>query len=129
LFLAAVLGPQKAFLAVLTFLLEGLSGLPVFALGHLGLPTLMGPTGGYLLSYLPISLAVGCLFRINKPSSYSAVFLNLLVGMFGILILGSLWLSNFVGLNYFIPMGITPFILPGLAKTAVLAFIVQRVKN
>ncbi|HOX23970.1 MAG TPA: biotin transporter BioY, partial [Elusimicrobiales bacterium] len=51
---AAALGPRKAFLAVLTYLAQGFAGLPVFAQGTLpGIAALLGPTGGYLIGFLP----------------------------------------------------------------------------
>lgn len=54
IFLAAVLlGGRGAFLAVLAYLLLGAAGAPVFALGRGGLAVLLGPTGGYLLGFLP----------------------------------------------------------------------------
>lgn len=56
-----LLGPVAGLAALVTYLAMGLAGLPVFA-GALagvpgGLPRLLGPTGGYLLSY-PIVAAV-----------------------------------------------------------------------
>ncbi|HEY8131981.1 MAG TPA: biotin transporter BioY, partial [Thermoanaerobaculia bacterium] len=46
-----VLGSRRGAAAAVLYLLEGLSGLPVFAQGHGGPLWLMGPTAGYLYSY------------------------------------------------------------------------------
>ena len=46
------LGPATAFSALVLYLAEGASGLPVFAPGGLGgIAQLLGPTGGFLLCY------------------------------------------------------------------------------
>ncbi|MFL1780883.1 Biotin transporter BioY [Candidatus Hepatincolaceae symbiont of Richtersius coronifer] len=49
--LAGTLGPKRASLAVITYLFEGLMGLPVFSGGKMGFWHLMGPTGGFLLGF------------------------------------------------------------------------------
>lgn len=48
----AILGARRGFLAVLLYVALGLVGLPVFANGASGFAVLLGPTGGYLLSFL-----------------------------------------------------------------------------
>src|SRR5688572_21026722 len=51
LLIALVLGPGRATAALLLYLAEGASGLPVFSpAGPGGLAQLFGPTGGFLLS-------------------------------------------------------------------------------
>src|SRR5262245_29603269 len=45
------LGSSRGAAAATLYLLEGLSGLPVFAQGHSGPVWLIGPTAGYLYSY------------------------------------------------------------------------------
>src|ERR1041384_3081897 len=47
----ATLGSTRGAAAAALYLLEGFSGLPVFAQGHGGAIWLAGFTGGYLLSY------------------------------------------------------------------------------
>jgi len=49
LLLAALLGPARGVLCVLTYLAEGLLGLPVFAGAGSGPAWLLGATGGYLV--------------------------------------------------------------------------------
>lgn len=54
IYLAAVLLPWKnALAAILVYLLLGMAGLPVFTGFSGGLMKLAGPTGGYLIGYLP----------------------------------------------------------------------------
>jgi biotin transport system substrate-specific component len=55
----AFLGSKKGSLAILAYLLEGISGLPVFAQAQYGLSHLFGPTGGYLLGFIPAAYISG----------------------------------------------------------------------
>lgn len=57
-FLAGLfLGPLWGGVAMVLYLLAGALGAPVFAGGNAGIGVLLGPTGGYLLSY-PVAAAV-----------------------------------------------------------------------
>lgn len=58
--LAAYILPWKqAVCAVLLYLLMGLIGLPVFSGAQAGFSVLLGPTGGYLWSYVPMAMLAG----------------------------------------------------------------------
>lgn len=54
-----VLGWKKGTVAVLVYILLGAAGMPVFSGFAGGLGKLMGPTGGYILGYLPLALVAG----------------------------------------------------------------------
>jgi biotin transport system substrate-specific component len=56
-----LLGGKKGFLSMLLYLGLGLTGLPVFAGGGLGFAKLVGPTGGYLLSFPVAAFLIGTL--------------------------------------------------------------------
>jgi biotin transport system substrate-specific component len=59
-FLAGIyLGPFWAGLSMVLYLLAGAAGAPVFAGGSAGVGPLLGPTGGYLLSYPVAAVVVG----------------------------------------------------------------------
>lgn len=53
-----LLGPRRAFLSVTTYLIIGLSGIPVFARGG-GLSYLVRPTFGFLLGFALAAYAIG----------------------------------------------------------------------
>ena len=62
IYLAAVLlGAKQSALCVLVYLLLGMVGLPVFSGFSGGIGVLLGPTGGYLMGYIPCALIVGWL--------------------------------------------------------------------
>ena len=56
-----LLGWKRGTVSVLIYLLLGLVGLPVFSGFAGGLARLIGPTGGYLMGYLPMAWIAGAL--------------------------------------------------------------------
>ena len=56
---ACLLGPWRGLAATAAYLLAGFAGLPVFSNYMGGAGRLLGPTGGYLVGYLPMMLLAG----------------------------------------------------------------------
>ena len=56
---AYLLGPLRGLAATAVYLLAGFAGLPVFSNYMGGAGRLLGPTGGYLVGYLPMMLLAG----------------------------------------------------------------------
>ena len=56
-----LLGPRHGVAAVAVYLVLGAVGFPVFSGGSGGVAHLVGPTGGYLLGYLPAVFVSGAL--------------------------------------------------------------------
>ena len=56
---AYLLGPFRGLAATAAYLLTGFAGLPVFSNYMGGAGRLLGPTGGYLVGYLPMMLLAG----------------------------------------------------------------------
>ncbi len=55
-----LLGSKRGFAAAALYLSYGIAGLPVFAIGGLGgFAQLLGPTGGYLISYPVVAFIAG----------------------------------------------------------------------
>ena len=64
LLLGLLFGPGPAFACLALYLMEGAVGLPVFSPhGPGGLAQLLGPTGGYLLSYPFAAALASVLYR------------------------------------------------------------------
>ena len=64
-----LLGPRRAFAALVVYLAEGASGLPVFnPAGPGGIAQLLGPTGGYLMSYPFVASLAGFLFERGRKT-------------------------------------------------------------
>ena len=115
---AAALGPRKGFLAILTYLAEGFSGLPVFAQGTLpGLAALAGPTGGYLLGFLPaVALSGQLLKKLPATTLYSAAAFA--CGAIALYACGVLRLAGLLPSGMLLAAGVAPFLAGELFKIA-----------
>lgn len=120
MFIGATLGSRKGMLSVLAYLVEGSLGLPVFANGGLGLMSLFGPTGGYLLGFVCQAYLVGLFFERKTSFNASKILLVLAATSFIQLSLGVLWLSFFVGLQSAVILGFYPFVLGEAVKAVAL---------
>ncbi len=56
---ALILGPWWGALSVGFYLIFGMIGMPVFSGGTGGIVKLLGPTGGYLVGFIPAVLVIG----------------------------------------------------------------------
>jgi len=126
---AVILGPVWGTAAVAVYLALGMIGLPVFSGGTGGLARFWGPSGGFLLGYLPACLAMGFISRLGKYSWWK-VLIALLAGSVihysvGVPVLAAVVK---VGLGKALVLGCLPF-LPGDAlKIAVALPIALAVK-
>ena len=67
LFIAVfVLGTRNAMIACILYLLIGLAGLPVFTNYQGGIAKVVGPTGGYMVGYIPMILIGGLFIHLSK---------------------------------------------------------------
>ena len=80
---AVLLGTKKGTVSVLVYLLLGMVGLPVFSGFSGGIGVLLGPTGGYLIGYLPCALVIGMLIKRGFRSIPSMVLGTLVCYLFG----------------------------------------------
>lgn len=110
------LGPAAAFATLALYLVEGASGLPVFApTGAPGLAHLLGPTGGYLLAYPFAAALAGYLARaLKQVSAYVAGFTGALAASTLLMTAGAFWLSIYThhAVSLTLKLAVVPF-LPG----------------
>ncbi len=118
--IGAALGWRLGLATVLLYLAEGAAGLPVFAgtpEKGIGLAYMMGPTGGYLLGYLPAAALCGWLAERGWDRSVALTALAMLAGTVMIYLPGLLWLGVVVGWDKpVLAWGLTPFLLGDLLK-------------
>ena len=124
----AALGPRLGAMAQLIYLAAGAAGLPVFAVSPVlpnGLWRLLGPTGGYLLSY-PLAAAVTGYFAARGldrryPTQVAAMAAGLLVLFAGGVARLAYGPPTPLELSGALAAGFYPFILADLAKVSVAA--------
>jgi len=115
LLLGLTLEPVAAFAALGLYLVEGAAGLRVFSPhGPGGVLQLMGPTGGYLLSYPFAAALTSLLARRIRPASFASCSLSATIGSLLILAVGASWFALIAHQAFGIALKMTvwPF-LPG----------------
>lgn len=106
------------------YLILGVIGLPVFHNGAAGIGVLLGPTGGYLIGFIPAAVGVGlCYEKLSDIFHIAGLGLGTLI----IYIFGISWLSFSVPMSFIaaITTGMLPFI-PGDIIKAAAAFLITR---
>jgi biotin transport system substrate-specific component len=108
--LSAMLGSKRSFAMILTYLAQGIIGLPVFSKGGSGIAWLLGPTGGYLVGYIFVAVIVGWLMEKLQSREGIKVFSVMLFGNALAFLFGVPFLSRFIGWEKAIQCGLVPFI-------------------
>ncbi|MBI0434969.1 biotin transporter BioY [Roseomonas sp. KE0001] len=107
-------GPRLGAATLALYLAEGLVGLPVFAGFKAGPAALLGPTGGYLLGFLPAAALAGALAARGWGQGWARGAATLALGHAVILAAGVSWLAVLAGPAVAVSAGLLPF-LPGTA--------------
>jgi biotin transport system substrate-specific component len=123
------LGSRLGFGSQMLYLLAGVAGLPVFAPSATLLPgalRLIGPTGGYLMSYPIAAWLSGLLAERGFDRRYATSVLAMLAGLAVVYGCGVLWLAFFArgvtqaavppGLQAALVSGVYPFIVADVLK-------------
>ncbi|MFI3176859.1 MAG: biotin transporter BioY [Eubacteriales bacterium] len=121
---AILLGGKWGTISVLTYLLLGAVGMPVFSGYTGGLGKLLGPTGGYLIAFLFTPAIIAFFGNLWKKQVYMT-FIGMLVSNCVIYLLGSAWLAYQANMTMgaAFATGVIPFVLLDFIKT-VAAFVV-----
>lgn len=117
--IGVVCGPRLGVLAVLAYLAEGAAGLPVFAgtpERGIGLPYMLGPTGGYLAAFPFAAWMAGV--AAERGVRWLGMAATLLLATLVIYLAGATWLATFVGVAGAIELGVLPFVVGDLVKAA-----------
>lgn len=115
-----ILTVRQAGYSVLTFLLLGAVGVPVFAGMTGGIGIIVGPRGGYLIGYLVGAMAIAFL-KGKQNKVWRLALANVIGGIIIVYLFGVLWLSYVtgMGLEKAITVGALPYIPGDLFKAFV----------
>jgi biotin transport system substrate-specific component len=142
LLVGGLLGPRLGVSTVAAYLAAGAMGAPVFHNGLGGVAVLAGPTGGYLVGFLPAAFLVGLAAqsisarhsdrgghaqrttisgRTGSMREIAVLAVGALLAGLAVYAVGLPWLSLFTGssLSQAAAVGAVPFLLGDLFKTAV----------
>lgn len=124
-----VLGPRKAALAMLLYLLCGLIGLPMFGRGKAGPASFLGPTAGYFLGFVVGAALAGCstFVRGSRARRMAARIGFGAIGSVTLLLAGTilLWLRFIPDWNRALLVGFVPFIGGDIVKMLAAAFVAE----
>ena len=87
---ALILGPYRATLSVFIYLIAGIAGLPVFS-GGSGPVVFAGPTGGFLIGYIPAVFVSGIISnkkilsnKLPIADAFAVIFGTIIIYAFGV---------------------------------------------
>ncbi len=107
-------------LSCLIYLLIGFAGMPVFTGFTAGLTKLGGPTGGYLIGYIPLALIAG-FFITRFEKKIPLHVLGMVLGTIVCYLFGTMWLKVSYQMSFSAALmaGVVPYIPADLAKMAI----------
>ncbi|MDJ1157725.1 biotin transporter BioY [Chelatococcus sp. SYSU_G07232] len=121
LMLGAAYGWRLGTATVALYLVEGAFGLPVFAgtpEKGIGVPYMLGPTGGYLIGFVLGAALTGFLAEHGWGRSVGRVFVAMALGHLAVFVAGFAWLAVLFGAEKAWVVGVAPFYWATLLKTA-----------
>jgi biotin transport system substrate-specific component len=127
--IGALYGWRLGALTVLAWLGEAAIGFPVLAGGAGGIAPFMGPTAGYLASFPIISALVGWLAERGwSGNRVVRSFLAHLSANILCLAIGGAWLAALIGAEKGWLLGVAPFILGAVLKSALAATVLKTIQ-
>ena len=120
IYLAASITDWKVtVISTVLYLLIGMAGVPVFSSYQAGAGILLGPTGGYLIGYIPMALICGLVFSMTDNPFLKAA--GAIAGTIVLYIIGTFWLMHATGmaLPAAVTAGMLPFIPGDLIKIVI----------
>ncbi|MDQ0216626.1 biotin transport system substrate-specific component [Oikeobacillus pervagus] len=121
---ATILGSRYGTLSAFLYMLLGAVGLPVFASMSGGMGVIVGPTGGYIVSFIFSAFVIG--YYLEKTSfTIPQAFIANIIGMFVNLAIGTVWLKYLAELSWTgaFASGFLPFIIGGIIKALLAAWV------
>ena len=129
LMMGLLLGSRWGAASIAVYLLAGGLGLPVFAGGKGGIAILLGPTGGYLIGFLPAVFIIGFISEKFKQR-FSYDIIAMLCGTAVIYAFGVIQLKIVLGKTWMLTMalGVFPFIIFDIVKVVAAAITAKAVR-
>lgn len=128
----ALLGPSLGALSLAIYVIIGAAGAPVFSLFRGGIGILTGPTGGYIVGYIPAAFIVGLLIeKLNKSKKIYIYPAAMLCGMLTYFILGTAWFMFSTGTGFLgaLMVCVVPFLPGDFLKIAVATMLAKRLSH
>lgn len=118
-----ILKMKRAVMAVFLYIVIGMVGLPVFSGFSGGLGKLAGPTGGYLIGFIFMTVIAG--FFVDKFYGKKYMeFMGMTIGLLICYLFGSVWLmiQSGISLGQALFIGVVPYVVTDVIKIVAAAF-------
>lgn len=124
-----ILDWKKGTVSYLLYLLIGLAGLPVFSGFTGGIGKLAGPTGGYIIGFIPMAIVAGVV--IDKFHQRWIQIAGMIVGTVICYALGTMWFCLQSGTNVYAALSVCviPFIPGDLIKMMIAVTIAPEIRK
>jgi biotin transport system substrate-specific component len=128
--MALLLGPRWGLAGMGAYLLAGALGLPVFAGGTSGLARFAGPTGGYLVGYLPCVALIGWISSRGQGHRLLDA-LAMVCGTAALYACGVAWLKLITGMTWgkAVAVGVIPFLPGDIAKIIAAVLVINALRQ
>jgi biotin transport system substrate-specific component len=127
--IGVTLGATRGAAAAMLYLLEGFSGLPVFAQGHFGAFALLGPTAGFLYSYPFAAGLAGFISERGWGNSSLRAIAGMLLALGVIYLGGWSWFAGVFDRRTAFAATVAPFIIPDIVKVALGAALLPKAQK
>lgn len=124
-----VLGSRWAGTGMAVYIILGIIGFPVFSGGSSGIGVMLGPTGGYLIGFVPAAFVTGLIaetFGRSMPVKIGAMIAGLSI----IYLLGIIQLSIVADLSIreSVVIGVLPFLIGDSIKLIAALIVSKRIE-
>lgn len=123
-----ILGTTKGTISYFVYLLLGLVGVPVFSGFTAGPQKLFGPTGGYLIGFIPMAIIAG-IFIEKSGRKIVLSLVGMILGTAVCYVFGTAWLAYQAHYTFAqaLAAGVLPFIAGDLIKMVLAALVAPQI--
>ena len=126
-----LLGGRLGALSQVIYLIIGAVGVPVCAGFTPALPRILGPTGGYLIGYIPLAFICGAIYsrwgrNAHGVKKFAVMIGGMIAGTAVLYAFGTAWfcILQHVDVIYALTICVVPFLIGDALKIAVVAILV-----
>lgn len=126
----AILGGKRGMVSVAVYIMLGAVGLPVFSNFNGGFTALLGPTGGYIIGYIPLVLLTGIFAEMNSKKHWTMI-IGMFLGTVALYTFGTAWymIMTGIGLGRALALCALPFIPGDALKIVCVSAIAMPLKS
>jgi len=125
-----ILDMKKAVATCALYIMIGVVGLPVFSGFKGGIAVILGPTGGYIIGYIFLTLIISFIIKNSKDNMVMYV-LGMLVGTIVLYTFGTVWIivSTHMQVSKAVMVCVVPFIVGDVLKMVSCVLVAKNIKN